>query len=617
MTAYSVLEAFFSFTSEEVAMIRDAAIHSPTTLTNRLHGPPFHGPPFHGPPFQLPVNKRLIDIPIEPSILELVPESVARENGVLPVAREGETIVFATASHADVMVQDKLRFLLNCNVRFVSRDRDDVREAINFFYGTLEGESCDSMLQEFTDTAIFCESDGDVSACDFPAATGRHHQAVPLDRQIRASAPTWRRRQRPTTDYEGNGLMFYTIPEGKRVLAHRPNGKIDVLAGPRRVWKGRTRFEPMCHHVAHPAQYLSIRFRDGREEIAVGPAERWLDPREHESIEIHECLDLAAKEAVVVYGAAGGEETGTSRRIFYGPGLFAPRPGEWLHRFSWHASHGGSRGAEKRPNALQFQKLCLMPDQMYHDVRDVRTSDDAVLTIRLMIFFELIDIDRMLETTHDPIGDFINAATSDVVEFTGKRSFEDFKQQTELLNEIATYGQLLHRAQQCGYKINNVVYRGYGAPDSLQAMHDEAIQTRTRLQLEKATEKQAQEVEDYRLSCQMERAARRRSEQMAEVEHDLEMKRQQSEAGLKQKERQSAFTREQRRAQEELELELRQRSDEQTRQHLQSLSEMQVNLTEYLTQSRADQVIEVRGSDATMKPDIHLGNGRRKTPAPR
>lgn len=408
--------------------------------------------------------------------------------------------------------------------------------------------------------------------------------------------------------------MFYTIAEGKRVLAHRANGKISILNGPRRVWKGFTRFEPMKHFVAHPAQYLSIRFHDGREETVVGPTQFWLDPREHESVEVHECLDLAAKEAVVVYGPADGEEepsTGTSRRIFNGPGLFAPLPGEWLHRFSWHASHGGSRGEEKRPNALQFQKLCLMPDQMYHDVRDVRTADDAVLTMRLMIFFELVDIDRMLDTTHDPIGDFINAATSDVVEFTGKRSFAEFKQQTEQLNEISTYGQLLHRAQQCGYKINNVVYRGYGAPDSLQAMHDEAIQSRTRLQLEKATEKQAQEVEDYRLSCQMERADRRRQEQMTEVQHDLETKHLQSEAELKQKERQGEFLREQRRAQEELELELRQRSDEQNQAHLDALRAMQVDLTQYLTQSRADQVIELRGGGADMKPELHVGNGKR------
>ena len=152
-------------------------------------------------------------------------------------------------------------------------------------------------------------------------------------------------------------------------------------------------------------------------------------------------LQVAAKEAVVVYSSKEGTST-VQRRIEYGPTLFMPRPGEWLHTFAWHSSEGGSQGVRKVPEGLVFQKLWLMPDQMYHDVPDVRTADDAVLTIRLMIFFELLDIATMLETTHDPIGDFVNAATCDVVDFTGRHDFESFKRNTDKLNELETYRQL-------------------------------------------------------------------------------------------------------------------------------------------------------------------------------
>ena len=113
----------------------------------------------------------------------------------------------------------------------------------------------------------------------------------------------------------------------------------------------------------------------------------------------------------------------------------------------------------------------------------------------------------MLEATHDPIGDFVNAATSDVVDFTGRHDFEAFKQNTGKLNELETYRQLTGRAAQCGYRINKVVYRGYGAPDRLQAMHDQAIEARTKLQLERATEQQAQELEDLQATAQMTRAS--------------------------------------------------------------------------------------------------------------
>ena len=75
------------------------------------------------------------------------------------------------------------------------------------------------------------------------------------------------------------------------------------------------------------------------------------------------------------------------------------------------------------------------------------------------------------------------------------------------LNELETYRQLTARAAQNGYRINKVVYRGYGAPDRLQAMHDQAIEARTKLQLERATEEQSQSLEDYKLNAQMNRAA--------------------------------------------------------------------------------------------------------------
>jgi hypothetical protein len=249
-----------------------------------------------------------------------------------------------------------------------------------------------------------------------------------------------------------------------------------------------------------------------------------------------------------------------------------------------------------------------MPDQMYHDVPDVRTADDAVLTIKLMMFFELLDIERMLDATHDPIGDFVNAATSDVVDFCGHRTFEAFKHETGKLNEIETYRQLTARAAQNGYRINKVVYRGYGAPDRLQAMHDQAIESRTKLQLERATEEQAQNLEDYKLNAQMNRATRRRTEQSIEVESEIELSRKRQEAELQQKESERTAAREQHRRDAEAEIELRRQADDRQRQHLAALKEMGVDLTAYLTQGRADRVIELRGAGKGLSPHLHLGS---------
>jgi hypothetical protein len=391
------------------------------------------------------------------------------------------------------------------------------------------------------------------------------------------------------------GMLFYVVEEGQRVLMRSADGTMSVIVGPKRVWRGRRTFRPMQHVVAGPGEFLIVRYRDGRQEHRAGPAEAWIDPREHLEITTEDALQLAHKEAVVVYGRPEGSET-VSRRIVHGPTMFVPRPGEWLHTFSWHASRGGSRGQAKEAHGLVFQKLWMMPDQMYHNVPEVRTADDAVLTIFLMIFFELLDIERMLDSTHDPIGDFVNAATSDVVDFTGKHDFESFKRRTSRLNDLETYVQLTGRSDKCGYRINKVVFRGYGASPALQQMHDQAIQARTQLQLNRATEQQAQELENFKLESQLARSSKRRGEQTEEVEHELALTKKRQEAELRHDEAQRTFAQDTRRLENEWQLEVQRRQETQQREHLEALRQLGVDLTSFLTQSRADRVIELRGA---------------------
>jgi type IV pilus assembly protein PilB len=50
--------------------------------------------------------------------------------------------------------QEKLRFILNREIEMAIAPREQIVEAINRNYGLSDGESADSMLQEFTDTAI-------------------------------------------------------------------------------------------------------------------------------------------------------------------------------------------------------------------------------------------------------------------------------------------------------------------------------------------------------------------------------------------------------------------------------------------------------------------------------
>ena len=97
------------------------------------------------------------------NVIELMPESVARENVVLPIELSDGRLKVLMSDPSDVDTIEKLRFILNRDVTPALAPRSNILEAINRMYGQVEGESADSILQEFTDTAIdFTETVDDV-----------------------------------------------------------------------------------------------------------------------------------------------------------------------------------------------------------------------------------------------------------------------------------------------------------------------------------------------------------------------------------------------------------------------------------------------------------------------
>jgi len=112
----------------------------------------------HGLPF---IELREIEIPA--AVIELVPESLARENIVMPLAQGSGTIKVIMHDPLGFETIEKLRFVLNREIEVALAPKEAIVEAINKYYGAASGEteSVDSMLQEFTDTAIdFAEDAG-------------------------------------------------------------------------------------------------------------------------------------------------------------------------------------------------------------------------------------------------------------------------------------------------------------------------------------------------------------------------------------------------------------------------------------------------------------------------
>jgi len=418
-----------------------------------------------------------------------------------------------------------------------------------------------------------------------------------------------------------------TIRAGELAALWDKTGAVSLVPGPRRVnlWAGQ-RLDLLKRHAAGPGQYLVIRFKDGRTEHVHGPASVWFHPVDHESIRVEQALSLDANEAIVVYadegpGPGGGDRV--TRRVVRGPSLFVPAANEWLHEFRWHGADP-SDPRRKVPRALKFNKLRVIPDQMYFDVENVRTSDDALITVKLMLFFELADIDTMLDQTHDPVADFINDVSADVIDFAAGVSFEQFKEKTGALGELTTYRQLVSRAQRIGYRISKVVYRGYQATPKLQSMHDGAIEARTRLRLEAETEDQAQELADMKLAREAERSLRRREMEQAELEHknrmqrlahDEQLRRQRLEHEEASRKLQSDRERrvEAKRAANEIELHHLGETNRERLAFLQAMQGMQVDLTRYLVAQyqHPDRTIRIDAGDgangvARVRPQLHL-----------
>jgi type IV pilus assembly protein PilB len=109
----------------------------------------------------------LSTIRIPDDVIQLVPESVARENKIIPISDEDDTIKVLVTDPFDIETIEKLRFILNRKVETALAPQEQIIEAINRYYGQVEGESADSMLQEFTDTQIdFTETEEDKIAVE-------------------------------------------------------------------------------------------------------------------------------------------------------------------------------------------------------------------------------------------------------------------------------------------------------------------------------------------------------------------------------------------------------------------------------------------------------------------
>jgi phosphomannomutase len=99
----------------------------------------------------------LNEVVIPSSILKLVPESVARENTILPMAEDDDALKLIVSDPLDLDTFEKLRFILNRKVEIALAPRGNILEAINRNYGknpdghwaTMTGNQIGALLTDY------------------------------------------------------------------------------------------------------------------------------------------------------------------------------------------------------------------------------------------------------------------------------------------------------------------------------------------------------------------------------------------------------------------------------------------------------------------------------------
>lgn len=373
---------------------------------------------------------------------------------------------------------------------------------------------------------------------------------------------------------------WLTLDVGEKALIYDKDGHARIEEGPQRLFLFREKVKRMTCYSASQKEFLEIKYKDGKIEHICGPCTRHSNEIIHISLKVKDLISLDANEALVVY-SQNDKTKEVKRRVQFGPTLFLQGENEWLHSFRWHGTDPQNK---TRMIAGQhcFNILKIIPDQFYYNVDEVRTADDALLKIKLMMFYELTDIEKMLNSTQDPIADFVNCLIADIIAFAANRSYIEFIETASELNDLSNYPQLNDRCKVIGYRVSKVVFRGYFAHDKLQKMHDMMIKRRTNLRLQYEQEVQEQTMTDLKLKAEVDRMEQEQQMELEKLLHEQKMEKTSLEHRLvlERKSHEQKINKMQQ--EDQAKLNAREAHDQQEVEYLSGLRSLNVNVTSLL-----------------------------------
>ncbi len=283
--------------------------------------------------------------------------------------------------------------------------------------------------------------------------------------------------------------MFRTIiPQEERARVIHWNGKISIVDGPYRL-PLLAKADIFEKEVIPDGEQGYLIDENGNYQEMIGPTVVYIHPEGE--YRPHRRFDLANHEAMVVIDEEG------KYNIYLG----STTPSVWVkdrqrvYQFHWTGSRGDTE--EKSPGALNIQILRLQDTQTYFSFQ-VRTNDNVVITLRLMIYYSYTSVEKLL-SNNDPLGAMYNKIMATLVDFVATLDFDEFKENTNekiARHELFTDGRTFF--QEFGIDVQQIVVRAWEPIDrQVQAVLERAAMIQTQKTLDEAEHERKMNQFDY------------------------------------------------------------------------------------------------------------------------
>ena len=92
---------------------------------------------------------RLTDVELNPDIVKLIPQDIARKFNVIAISKIGKTLVVGISNPDNIYVLDAIKFITGCNIQPVISPEAAIAKSIDKYY--TEKGALDSIIKEIDD----------------------------------------------------------------------------------------------------------------------------------------------------------------------------------------------------------------------------------------------------------------------------------------------------------------------------------------------------------------------------------------------------------------------------------------------------------------------------------